>query len=181
MPPIPFDRLTPEAVPDAWKDGQTTALALSIALAGQEGHPIPWAVTRRAIEDAIRSRWMELAPESGSWPCEMASASAVTLRQPAPAPDGDRAGIMDQWISHGYLSQPKGVYTSSSELRPSALQDLVDVLLEIVKAAAGIPLQFHLSVTLGDGREIGPDTVESINRLLEEVDSDIRLTTRDSG
>ncbi|MBX6323511.1 MAG: hypothetical protein IRY94_16935, partial [Rhodospirillaceae bacterium] len=171
MPPLSVDRLMQDVVPDAWKDGQTTALALSVALSTQTGRPVPWAVLRRAIDDAIKARWLELAPGSGAWPCDMAGASAVALKQPA-APGG-----MAEPQPGGYVPKPKGVYTSSAALEPSALQDLVDVLPDVVKAAAGVPLQFQLAVTLGDGQEISTETVESINRLLEEVSSDLRLKT----
>ncbi len=36
--------------------------SLSVALSAQTGHPIPWTVLRRAIDDAIKARWLELAP-----------------------------------------------------------------------------------------------------------------------
>ena len=65
MAPLEVQRLMPDAVPDAWTTGEATVLALSVALAGQEGCPIPWAVLRRAIDDAITSRWLEVAPGSG--------------------------------------------------------------------------------------------------------------------
>jgi hypothetical protein len=169
MSPLPVDRLMQDAVPDAWKDGQTNALALSVVLSAQTGHPIPWTVLRRAIDDSLKARWIELAPKSGSWPCEMTGASTVTLTQPA-APVG-MAGPKPG----GYVPKPKGVYTSSAALEPSALQDLVEVLPEVIKAAAGMPLHFQLSVTLGNGQEIGSETVESISKLLEEVSLDLRL------
>ena len=75
------------------------------------------------------------------------------------------------------VKERPGVYTSSAELDPSSLQDLIDVLPEIVKAAAGVPLQFRLSVTLGDGQEVAPETVESLNGLLEDVSANLRLKT----
>ena len=55
------------------------------------------------------------------------------------------------------------------------MQDLIEVLPDIIKAAAGVPLQFKLSVTLGDGQELDSATVESINTLLERVSSSLRL------
>jgi hypothetical protein len=75
----------------------------------------------------------------------------------------------------GYVSKPKGVYTCSAALEPSALQDLVDILPAIVKAAAGVQLRFQLHVSLGDGQPVGSETIISINKLLEEVSSDLRL------
>jgi hypothetical protein len=169
MPPLPVDQLMQDSLPAAWKDGQTTALALSVSLSTKTGHPIPWTVLRRAIDDALKSRWIELAPGSSPWPCEMAAASTVALKQPA------GGGALGEPQPGPFVPKPKGVYTGSAVLEPSALQDLVDVLPDVIKAAAGVPLQFHLSVTLGDGQEIGSETVESINKLLEEVSSDLRL------
>jgi hypothetical protein len=161
MPPLSVERMTQEAVPQAWKDGQTNALALSVALSVHAGEPIPWAVLRRAIDDAIKARWVELAPESGPWPCELVGASAVALKQPA------EGGAVEPQ-PNGYVAKPKGVYTCSAPLEPSDLQDLVDVLPAIVKAAAGVQLRFQLHVSLGDGQPVGSETIMSINKLLEE-------------
>jgi hypothetical protein len=123
---------------------------------------------RRAIDDAITSRWLELAPESGAWPCDMAGASAVALKHPAAIGAGEPQ-------PGGYASKPKGVYTCSAALEPSALQDLVDILPAIIKAAAGEQLRFQLHVSLGDGQPVGSETVASINKLLKEVSSDLCL------
>ncbi len=162
MAPLEVQRLMPDAVPDAWKTGEATVLALSVALAGKEGYPIPWAVLQRAIDDAITSRWLEVAPVSGAWPCDVAGSAAVTLKPPAD-------------FKRQVVAETKGAYASSAVLDPAALQDLNDVLPEIVKAAAGVPLEFRLEVTLGKDKDIAPDTVESINKLLKEVNPDLLL------
>ena len=162
LEPLPVDRLMPDALPDAWKADQTTVLALSVALAAKEGHPIPWSVLRRAVDDAIASRWLETAPGSGEWPCELTGAAAVSLRPPA--------GFKPESVS-----ETTNAYTSSAVLEPSGLQDLVDVLPDIVKAAAGVPLEFRLDVTLGDGKDLAPETVESVNELLKDVNPELRL------
>jgi hypothetical protein len=170
MPPIAIDRLMQNALPDAWKDGQTTALALSVGLSAQNGRPVPWTVLRRAIDDAIRSRWLETAAESAFWSGDAAGAAAVVLK-PASAPEG-----MKESSRGGYAAKEKGVYTASAALEPSALQDLVDVLPDIVKAAAGVPLRFDVSVTLGSSQEIGKETIETINKLLEGVSAALSLS-----
>jgi hypothetical protein len=74
------------------------------------------------------------------------------------------------------MSQPKGVYTSSAVLEPSSLQDFIDVLPAVVKASAGVPLQFQLQISLGDGHEIGPEIIAQVNKLLDEVSIDLRLS-----
>jgi Protein of unknown function (DUF1156) len=169
MAPLLVDQLMQDSVPEAWKDGQTTALALSVALSTKTGQPVPWTVLRRAIDDAIKAHWIELAANSGAWPCDMATASMVTLRQPAAS-----GGKADAAFG-AYGSKPKGVYTSAAVLQPNELQDLVDVLDDIVKAAVGVPLRFQLQISLGDGEDIGSAKVEEVNKLLESVSPDLRV------
>ena len=167
LDPLPVQRLMPDAAPDAWTSGATTVLALSVALAGQEGRPIPWAVLRRAVDDALVSRWLETAPGSGAWPCDVAGAATVTLRPPV---------AFDPTSVTPTVSTTTTGYASSAVLDPAALQDLVDALPEIVKAAAGLPLEFRLGVKLGAGvKDVGSDTVESIDKLLHDVSPDLGL------
>ncbi len=166
MAPLSVQDIMQDSTPGAWKDGQTTALALSVALSTKNDQPIPWTVLRRAIDDAIRARWIELAANSSSWPCEMAAASTVTLRQPAPIIDTGGGTV---------VVKPKGVYSSSAEIQPNELQDLVDVLDDIVKAAVGVPLRFQLQISLGGGEDIEVAKVEAVNKLLESVSSQLRL------
>jgi hypothetical protein len=169
MAPLQVDLLMQDSVSEAWKDGQSTALALAVALSAKTGQPVPWTVLRRAIDDSIKARWIELAANSGPWPCEMATASTVTLRQPS------ASGGMADSVTGAYGSKPKGVYTSSALLQPNQLQDLVDVLDDIVKAAVGVPLSFRLQISLGDGEDIGSAKVEEVNKLLESVSSELRV------
>jgi hypothetical protein len=169
MAPLLVDQLMQDSVPAAWKDGQTTALALLVALSTKTGQPVPWTVLRRAIDDAIKARWIELAANSGPWPCDMAAASTVTLRQPAAS--GSTAGA----AAGADGSKPKGVYTSSAVLQPNELQDLVDVLDDIVKAAVGVPLRFQLQISLGDGENVSAAKVEEVNKLLESVTPELRV------
>ena len=162
LPPLPVQQLMPDALPDAWKTGAATALALSVALARREGHPLPWTVLRGAIDGALATRWLELTPDSGAWPCAPADASKVALRTPVD-------------FKPTSVSEAGDAYRSSAPLDPAALQDLVDVLPEVVKAAAGMPLEFRLDVTLGAGQPIDEDAVTSINDLLADVSPDLRL------
>ena len=169
LPPLSVDGFTQEALPDAWKDGQTTALALSLGLSTQIGQPVPWTALRDGINGALKANWLEVAPDSSPWPCDAAGASAVRLKQPETPTGrpGPRPGEK--------VEERTGVYASAAELDPSNLQDLMDVLPDIIKVAAGVPLQFRLSVTLGDGQEVASDTVESLNTLLEDVSANLRL------
>ena len=51
----------------------------------------------------------------------------------------------------------------------------MDILPDVVKAAAGVSLQFQLQVALGNGEEIGAGKVEEINKLLESVTPELRV------
>ena len=99
----------------------------------------------------------------------MAAASTVTLMQPR------ASGGMANSATGTYGSKPKGVYTSAALLQPNQLQDLVDVLDDIVKAAVGVPLRFQLQISLGDGEDVGSTKVEEVNKLLESVSPALRL------
>ena len=169
LPPLSVDRLTKDALPEAWKDEQTSALALSAALSVQVGSPVPWPILRRAIDDALGARWLALAPDSGPWPCDAPGAAAVTLNEPDAATTGFAVRKSD------FAPIPKGAHTGSADLEPNELQDLIDVLPNVIKAAAGVPLRFHIRITLGDGGDVAPESVSSLNELLESVSSDLRL------
>ena len=167
LEPLPVQRLLKDALPDAWQADETTVLALSVALANQEGNPLPWAVLRRAVDDAIASRWLETTPESGAWPCDVSSAGTVSLRPPA--------GFNPTSVTPTVPTGAAG-YASSAVLDPAALQDLVDALPEIVKAAAGLPLEFRLDVKLGAGvKDVESSTLESLDELLRGVSPDLGL------
>ena len=168
MQPLPVDRLTTTAVPEAWQDGQTNALALSATLSVQVGAPLPWTILRQAIDDALSARWLALAPESGPWPCDAAGASAVTLEVPDGAA-GAEAGETE------LAAEPLGTRVGAADLEPNELQDLVDVLPDVIKASAGLPLRFHLRITLGDCDEVPSESVTSLNEILEGVSSDLQL------
>lgn len=58
---------------------------------------------------------------------------------------------------------------------PVALQDLVDVLPDVVKAAAGVRLSFRLHIQLGDGEELDSALVTAIDGILASVSADLRL------
>jgi len=72
--------LTPQALPDAWSAGRTTPRRLAEVLAERRGHPIPWRLLSEGIEDALRLRLFELAPEGGPWPCSPAAADQTIFR-----------------------------------------------------------------------------------------------------
>ena len=127
-------------------------------------------ILRRAIDDALNTRWLAQAPDSGPWPCEPGGAAAVTLCEP----DGAAKGFEDRKDDAAWI--PKGARTGAADLEPNELQDLMDVLLEVITAAAGVPVRFHFRVTLVDGGDVAPEAATSVNELLEHVNPKLRLT-----
>jgi hypothetical protein len=160
----PPDRLSAKAVlpaslPHAWADGRTTVLSLSTALSQEAGEPMPWRVIAQAVRDALAANYLDLAPDSGPWPCNRAGAQDVRLRvpqrpPPPPPPDTTRA--------------------AEAELAIYELQDLADVVGALVEATSGYPLTLRLRVELGENP---PDeVVEKANKVLGEVSEDLTLT-----
>ena len=168
MQPLAVDRLTQKALPGAWEDGRTSALALSAALSVQAGAPLPWSILRRAIDDAIKSRWLELASDAGTWPCDAAAASAVQLTIPTHKPGTE---IHDP----GLEATARGTRVGACDLEPNEFQDLVDALPDVVKASAGLPLRFHVRITLGDGEDVPAESASTLNEILEGIHPELRL------
>jgi hypothetical protein len=91
------------------------------------------------------------------------------LKQPA------AGGGAEPRSSSVHPPRSAGAYHASATIEPSAFQDLAEVLPDLLKITAGMPLKFNLSVTLGDGQEVGSSTLDTVNQLLGEVSADLRL------
>jgi len=85
------------------------------------------------------------------------------------------SGGVSEPAASGYVPKPKGAYIASAPLEASALQDFVDALPDLVKAAAGLALGFHLQISLGEGENIDVSKLEKINAILETVNAGLRL------
>ncbi|MGH6877962.1 MAG: hypothetical protein ACREHV_11395 [Rhizomicrobium sp.] len=163
-----YEELLQDHIPEAWKDERTTALAIALALSNKEGVPLPWPVISDAIDDAVKSRWLEFAEESGSWPCAYAASSSIALQlspatgrvTPTKVKDEDRA---------------QGVYSGSAVLGPSALRDIVDALPDILKLSAGTNIRFRLEITLGISEVLDSSKLAEINKLLKSVAAELVL------
>ena len=78
--PIGVQELMESSIPDAWNDGKANALAIITALSAQRGRTLPWSTVQLAINSGIRTRWIQLSPDSTPWPCEFASAQHLILQ-----------------------------------------------------------------------------------------------------
>ncbi len=151
----PPEGLTPqelveEALPGGWADGGTSGWALSQALSRKRGEAVPWGLLRDGIDNAVRSRWLEVA--EGSTAAGSENAGGLKLQRPedAPAPDP--------------LASPR---TSEALLEPDEVQDLAERLPELLSAGAGWGLRFRVGVVLSE--EAPNEAREEVDRLLGEV------------
>ena len=165
--PVPVTELTSDSIPDAWKDGKTTAFAIATALSAKEGRTLPWAMVRRAIESGIQARWIEIAPRSPAWPCDQSEAPKVVIHAPA-----DRK--YNQGGSEQRIKEAR-ILTASARLEPAGIQELADRLGEILSAAVGHDITVNVQIDLSTENQPGDSTVEQINSLLSQVSENFTL------
>ena len=167
-PPERFavDELTASSIPDAWKGGETNALAIATALSAKRGMTLPWFTVQAAIEDAIRARWIEPKDGDVSWPCDLAGARHVVLRLPSTQP-----GVVEPPTT----PKPQGLLVAEAVLEANGIQDLADQVPDIAKAAVGNDLRFNVRVEFGGETAPDADAVEKINELLSEVSDKLKL------
>ncbi len=171
--PIPPKDILPENLPEAWQDGSATALTIANALSTKVGKMLPWATVRDAIDGAFRARFLERTLDSGRWPCDYAGAGAVKITMPQTQ--------SVQHITAPVASPPvvresvPGVLVAEAPLRVDEIQNLNDAIADLVKAAVGLNLQFHVRIELGPASQVSDAMLEKINELLSEVSQKLRL------
>ncbi len=157
--------LLPDSLPLAWGDGNTTtALSLASALAQARGIVLPWPLIRDAIDGALRSGYLDLAPGVMGWPAEAVAAKDIMLRV--------------KQISHKpNIETPKldGALIAEATLKPNELQDLADQIGSVQTAAIGYDLRFHLRIEVGGDKQPPENVVQRLNELLREVSTALTL------
>lgn len=162
--------ILPENLPDAWSDGQATALSITTGLSQRFGHTMPWKTVKDVITASINARFMELDGTSGGWPCDYPAAQSIKLKV-ASGPSRP-LGVRD------IGSATPSCLVAYAELEPSEIQDLGDIVPQLleIKAKADIPIKFLVRIELGDGKEAPPDdVVKRINELLSNMKDSFRL------
>jgi hypothetical protein len=167
--------ILPENLPDAWPEGQATALSIATALSQKFGQIMPWKTIKDVITASVNARFTELDGTSGDWPCDYSAAQSIKLKV-ATAAAGGFGGI----TRGGFSGIPVGskCLVAQTELEPSEVQDLGDLVPQILelKAKANVPIKFRIQIELGDGDEAPPDDVViQINKLLGELKDTFRL------
>lgn len=162
QPPPPLigsPEILPAALPEAWQGQQSTALALMAALSTKMGLSLPWVRVRAAIDGTLKAHLLELALDSGPWPCDLSGAQFVKLRVPAgPPPPPPSPG-------------PKAnVVSAEADLRIDQLQDLVEALPDLQAAAMPYKLKYRVRIEMtGDQEPPSTSTMAKINDALHEA------------
>lgn len=165
--PIPAPEILAENLSDAWRDNETTALAIARALSNRHGVNLPWKTVRDAISGAIQARFVELL-DGATWPCDFAGAQAVKLKA-ASESGGQRGRGGEPDPAHG---RRPNVLVADAQFEPSDIQELADAIPDLLKlrARSNVDMRFFVRIELGDGaQEPAPDAVAQINGILERL------------
>ena len=169
-PLIAAAEILPENLADAWDGEETTAFSLAAALSQKFGQTLPWKTIKDVISGSLNARFLQLAPDSGQWPCDYPSAKAVKLKV-APAGTGSEpypGGVHETNVKWG-----------EAELEPSEIQDLGDAIPKIleVKSKSGCPVTFRVRIELGNSDEAPTETtIAELNEILEDLKSGFHVS-----
>jgi hypothetical protein len=139
---------------------------------GRKSEPDDLVTPEDEVRDPYLLEFLDLA--SGAWPCDYQAARTILIKVAkggGSALGGERAGFGGKARGSNYL-------IAATELEPSALQDLGDIvprLLEI-KAKTDLAMRIRVEIEIGNGNEPPADAVvQEVNTLLREVDDGLVL------
>ncbi|MCB1782343.1 MAG: ATP-binding protein [Candidatus Competibacteraceae bacterium] len=170
-PAINVLELLPAALPDAWVNGQATVAAIAQALSAKNSLPLPWKTVCDAINGALQANYLEA---TGTWPCEIAAAAQVTLREKMAAPLKITPTV-DYGQKPAYHTQ---IAIAEIELATHEVQDLADVIPELttLQATHAFPMRLFVRIECGDGtKELSEDLRTQVNAMLEKVQKSWQL------
>jgi hypothetical protein len=173
VPPaiIPAAEILPENLPAAWKDDETTTLAVATALSHRAGKVLPWKTVRDVITGSFQARFTELVDGSAKWPCEFHAAQSIRIKV---ASSG--GGLPGRETGSG--GAPPKLLVASAYLEPAQIQDLGDRMEELlkIKAKSKVPIQFHVRIEVGDGHTVpSTDIAAKVTQVLVDVCSELQL------
>jgi hypothetical protein len=167
----------PENLPEAWngKD-EVTALAIVDALSTKLGKVLPWVTVRDAISTALNARWLERAADSGPL-TDYANARAVKICRRKEQTQSPKPVTEEPVTYAGISSSRPGLLIAEAGLSVNELQDFNEKIGEILKAAAEInsKIAFRVRMELKAPSQPPQDALEKINKLLQEVSTELEL------
>lgn len=164
----------PDALPNAWNgQPETTADALRQALSAQRGDPLPWPLIRQVIDDALRARLLQPTPSSMAWSPAIPATQAASIRL-SRVENNVRENTSATTTQPTYTTKP-ATHAATADLKSDQIMDLADSLSDLMQAAAGCGLTFHLTVELGRDAAPTPEVVQKISDLLTAISPDLSL------
>jgi hypothetical protein len=119
---------------------------------------------RGAIDGALRAGLLELAVDSGPWPCGYGTAQTVRLRL--------KTGFE---VPPPPLPPPVGQLSAEADLTAAQIQDLADVIGDIGSAAAGHRWAITMRFELGGENRPPENVVDKVSQILRTVSKDLDL------
>jgi hypothetical protein len=157
--------ILPENLPAAWKEGTATAASIAAQLSSRFGTNLPWRAVKYVIDEALRANFLCVAEDSAPWAGDPGTAQYAKFQASKSVPSAPPP-------------TQKGVLVAESELEPSEMQDLADIVPKLleVKAKANAPLRFHVRIEMGDGKTLpSAEAAKEVNKLLKGVKDDLEL------
>ena len=160
--PVPAQALSADALPGAWRGGETNGAALAQALSQSRRTTLPWSLVREGIRTGVESRWLEVAEGSAAVGCAYDQAGQLRLKRPAAA---------------AAPPPPTVPPVTGTLLEDSQIQDLAELLPKLLEASAGNDLRFRVAVVLNEdgGGNVPDDMRATLNELLAAVSADLKI------
>ena len=147
--------------------------AIAQALSTKNSLPLPWKTVCDAINGALRANYLEL---EGTWPCEVAAAAQVTLREKQnPEPTKTKQPGTGETITPPLKTT---IRSAEAELQIYEIQNLAEAVSELseLSAAAQIPLRFFMQICIGDEQtKPSNEHIEKINAVLMNIKEGWRI------
>ena len=161
--PVPAQALAADALPGAWRDGETNGTALTQALSQSRRTTLPWGLVREGIRTGVESRWLEVAEGSAAVGCAYDQAGQLRLKRPAevvaPPPP------------------PPVPAVTGALLEGSQIQDLAELMPKLLEASAGRDLRFRVAVVSNDdpGGTVPEEVRAALAELLATVSAELKM------
>lgn len=169
-PQIGAAEILTQTLPGAWESDCATGLSIATALSQKFGQTLPWKTVRDVIDSAIRARFAELDPTSGSWPCELSGAATIKLKPSAGGKAVGGAGAAAPRKPNSLVAE--------AELTPSEIQDFGDIVQKIleIKVKHNFALKLRLQIEI-DGGSSAPsdDAIRQLNQLLRNIRDELEM------
>ncbi len=78
-------------------------------------------------------------------------------------------------VRESRLVSVSGMLVTEAPLQVDEIQNLSDQIADLMKAAVGLNLPFHLRIELGPASQVSDETIARVNELLYEVSDKLRL------